>query len=140
MPPSGRISTWSNSTATFLAPMPRKPPLAMTSFWIFPLWASTIASLTLPSGLPSDPWTERPIMSSALTAVPEDGAFMSVVAGVDGSGADGATLAVAAGAVPWSGAGAAAFAAGAAPWSGVVGPALAVASGVAPWSGAGVAA
>src|SRR3954463_13073707 len=106
--------------------MPRKPPLAMTSFWIFPLWASTIASLTLPSGLPSDPWTERPIMSSALAAGPEDGAFMSVVAGIDGSGADGATLAVAAGAAPWSGAG-------------VVGPALAVAGGVAPWSGAGVA-
>src|SRR4051794_41952501 len=107
--------------------MPRKPPLAMTSFWIFPLWASTIASLTLPSGLPSDPWTERPIMSSALTAVPEDGAFMSVVAGVDGSGADGATLAGAAGAAPWAGAG-------------VVRPAVAGAGGGAPRAGGGGAA
>src|SRR3954453_1967903 len=70
MPPSGLTSTRSKWSATVLAPRPRKPPLAITSFWIFPLWASTTASLTLPSGLPSAPWTERPIMSAALMASP----------------------------------------------------------------------
>src|SRR3954452_8839683 len=93
MPPSGLTSTRSKSSATFLAPRPRKPPLAITSFRIVPLRASTTASLTLPSGSPSEPWTERPIMSAALTASPA----VAGVAGARGDASAGGVVVVAGG-------------------------------------------
>src|SRR3982751_2586457 len=93
IPPSGLTSTCSKSNATFLAPRPRKPPLAITRRWILPLAASTTASLTLPSGSPSEPWTERPIMSAALTASPA----VAGVAGARGDASAGGVVVVAGG-------------------------------------------